>query len=177
MKKQKNKTLIYILLSVVGLFLSILPIVFGNNIGLTQYSIIPFAFAIASVIYAIIAFKMKDKGNLFVAGKFWLYRMVSFSFESKAHTEDEEYKQEFALSAFIYCISIPAYLSFAFLADDYYSALAQALGWTTLRLFAIIIIVVVLPMIKYIKKEKQQRIKDEADRKEQERRESMGKWK
>ena len=62
-------------------------------------------------------------------------------------------------------------------ANDFYSTLSQALGWTIVRMLAIIIIVIIPPIIKRQKEKKLQQIKDEADRKEQERRESMGKWK
>ena len=41
----------------------------------------------------------------------------------------------------------------------------------------IILIVIIPPIIKSIKERKQQQLKHEADRKEQERRESMGEWK
>ena len=182
MKNLKNSRLIYVALSVIALILSALPIVIKENAAFSQYSIISVAFALCSVVYAVIAFAFKDKGNLFVAGKHWLYVAISLSFSKNKSKEDEEYKKEFELSAFIYCITIPTYITLAFFANGFYSALSQALGWTIFRLLAIIIIVIIppiikKPIIKNIKEKKQQRIKDEADKKEQERRESMGTWK
>ena len=178
MRNLKNSRLIYVVLSVVALVLNALPIVIKDDAVITQYSTISIAFAICSVVYAAIAFILKDKGNLFVAGKYWFYRVISLSFSEKEFkAEDEEYKKEFELSAFIYCVTIPTYITFAFFSNGFYSALSQALGWTIFRQIAIIIVVIIPPTIKCIKEKKQQRIKDEADRKEQERRESMGKWK
>jgi hypothetical protein len=175
----KKKNIIFIIISFFILLLNILPVlIFLEQIAITKYSIISIAFAVCSVVYAVIAFILKDKGNLFITGKHWFYRALSLTFsENGSYTESEEYKKEFELSAFIYCITIPTYITFALFADGFYSALSQALEWTIFRLFAIIIVVIIPPIIKRIKAEKEQRIKDEADRKEQERRESMGKWK
>ena len=180
MKNLKNRKFIYILIFVVALILNVLPIIiFKNDVAISKYSIVSIAFAICSVVYAVIAFLYKDKGNLFVVGrKYWFYRALSLTFsDNESYTQGEEYKKEFGLSAFIYCITIPTYITFAFFAKGFYSALSQALGWTIVRLIAIIIFVIVPPIIKRIKAKKQQRMKDEADRREQERRESMGEWK
>ena len=178
MRNIKNNKFIYVILSVVVLIFSALPIIFSKDVAITKYSIISIAFAFCFIIYAVIAFILKDKGNLFVAGKLWIYRVISFSFyKNGSKMENEEYKREFELSAFIYCVTIPTYITFAFFANEFYSALSQALGWTIFRVVAIIIVAIILPLIKRIKENKQQRIKDEAERKEQENRESMGKWK
>ena len=177
MKNLKTRRLIYVVLSVIALVLNALPIVIKENAAFSQYSIISVAFALCSVIYAVIAFIFKDKGNLFVAGKYWFYRVLSLSFSENKYEDDEEYKKEFELSAFIYCVTIPTYITFAFFVNSFYSAFLKALEWTIFRLIAIIVVVIIPPIIRSIKEKKQQRTKDEADRKEQERRESMGKWK
>ncbi len=177
MKNLKNRKALYAVLAIVGLFLSILPILLGDNAELTKYSIVPFIFAICSVIYAVMAFIFMDKGNLFLCGRFWLYRALSWTFSGESRAEDEEYKREFELSAFLYCITIPAYVTFAFFATNFYSALEQAIGWTIIRILAEIIIVIIPPIIKSVKAKKEQQMKDEVDRKTQEHRESMGNWK
>ena len=178
MKNLKSRKALYAVLAIAGLFLSILPILLGDNAELTKYSIVPFIFAVCSVIYAVIAFIFMDKGNLFVAGRrHWFYRVLDWTFSGESRDEDEEYKREFELSAFLFCITIPAYVTFAFFATGFYSALGQALGWTIIRELAIIIIVIVPPIIKRIKARQQQQMQDEADRKTQEHRESMGNWK
>ena len=177
MKNLKTRRLIYVVLSVIALVLNALPIVIKQNVAFSQYSIISVAFALCSVVYAVIAFIFKDKGNLFTAGKYWLYRALSLSFSENKYEDDEEYKKEFDLSAFIYCVTIPTYITFAFFASSFYSAFSKALEWTIFRLVAIMVVVIIPPIIRNIKEKKQQRIKDQADKKEQERRESMGKWK
>ena len=178
MKIIKNRKVIYVILSIAVLLVSIMTIIFNKEASITKYSVVSIAFAVCSVLYALIAFIFKNKGNLFVAGKHWFYRALSFSFsENKQYIETEAYKKEFELSAFIYCVTIPVYVSFAFFANGFYSALSQALGITIFRQIAIILIVIVSPIVKAIKAKKQQGLRDEADKKEQERRESMGKWK
>ena len=169
--------MIYIFISVAVLIICALRIILGDSVGITKYSIIPIAIAFCSVVYAAIAFAFKDKANLFIVGKNWFYRILSLTFSAnESHCENDEYKKEFELSAFIYCITIPTYITIAFLHADFYSALSRAIGWTIVRLVAIIVGVIIPPILKRIKENKLQRVKAEADRKEQERRESMGKW-
>lgn len=178
MRNLKKRRSIYIILSVVALILNLLLIILRDDAAITRHSTVSIVFAVCSVAYAVMAFLYKEKGNLFVAGKFWFYRALSLTFsEKRSQAEKEKYKAEFELSAFLYCVTIPTYITLAFFATGFYSALSQALGWTVIRLLAIIIVVLVPPIFGGIKEKKQQRIKDETDRKEQERRESTGKWK
>ena len=151
MKNLKTRRLIYVVLSVIALVLNALPIVIKENAAFSQYSIISVAFALCSVIYAVIAFIFKDKGNLFVAGKYWFYRVLSLSFSVNKYEDDEEYKKKFELSAFIYCVTIPTYITFAFFANSFYSAFLNALEWTIFRLIAIIVVVIIPPIIRSIK--------------------------
>ncbi len=178
MKNLKNRRFLYIVLTVAILILNALPIIFSDDVGITKYSIVSVAFAVCSVVYAVIAFIFKEKGNLFHVWKYWFSRALYWTFsKNESHAENEEYQKKFELSAFIYCITIPTYITFAFFVDSFYSALLQAISWTLFRLIAIIVVVTIPSIIKSIKEKKQQHIKDEADKKEQERRESMGKWK
>ena len=134
MKNLKTRRLIYVVLSVIALVLNALPIVIKKNAAFSQYSIISVAFAFCSFVYAVIAFIFKDKGNLFVAGKYWFYRALSLSFSENKYKDDEEYKKEFDLSAFIYCVTIPTYITFAFFATAFILHFrkplnGQFLGW------------------------------------------------
>jgi len=177
MKKLVKRRIVFIVLSVVILIASILPVIISKDASITKYSFISLAFALGSIVYAIIAFIFKDQGNLFIAGKYWLCETIDWSFsEDVSYAESEDNKKEFELHAFIYCVTIPIYILFAFFANGCYSELLKAVLWTFLRELAIIV-VMVIPIIKRIKAKKQQLLKDEADRKEQERNESMGKWK
>ena len=179
MNRTQKRKVIYIFSFIAVLLMNIIPIlIFWEDVAINKYSMISIAFAVYSVVYVLIAFNLKNKGNLFIVGKYWFYNMLSWSFlKDQSYTKSEEYKKEFELSAFIYCAIIPAYITIALFANDFYSTLSQALGWTIVRMLAIIIIVIIPPIIKRQKEKKLQQIKDEADRKEQERRESMGKWK
>ena len=178
MGKLKKGRIIYVGLFAVALIINALPIIIRGDVSITKYSAIPLAFAIGSITYAVVAFILKDKGNLFLAGRYWFYRAVSLVFSAHDTKEEgEEYQKKFALSAFIFCVTIPTYVTLGFFANEFYSALSQALWVTILREIAIIVFVLTPPIIKRIKEKKQQRIQDDTERKEQERRESMGKWK
>lgn len=178
MKISKSRQILYIVLLIVIFIASILPVIISKDAAITKYSFISIAFAVCSVIHATLAFAFKNKGNLFIKGKYWFYRLLDYSFsEGKTYTKSEDYKKEFALSAFVFCATIPPYISFAFFANGFYSELSKVIWWTILRGLAIIFIVLVPSVIKNIQAKKQQRLKDEAEMKEQERRESMGKRK
>ena len=99
------------------------------------------------------------------------------SLEDNPDTDSDEYKKEFALSAFIFCASIPFYIPLAFFAKSFYTALSSALSVTMLRIVLTFALVLIPCIVKNVQDKKKARIKDESDRKEQERRESMGKWK
>ncbi len=178
MKSLKRIDLIFIILSIVILIACVLPVILREDAALSINSTPAIAFGVCSAVYAVIAFLNKQKSNLFVLGrnKLFLAFLRSLS-DDGPNTDSDEYKKEFALSAFIFCASIPFYIPLAFFAKEYYSALSSTLSVTLLRLFCMLALVLIPPMIKNAKAKKHERIKDDADRKEQERRESMGKWK
>ena len=178
MKLLKKGDFILFLLSIVILVACVLPVILNEDAAISFNSIPAIAFGVCSSIYAIIAFLNRKKGNLFVLGrdKLFIAFLRSLS-DDKPDTDSDEYKKEFALSAFIFCASIPLYIPLAFFAKNFYTALSSALSVTILRILFTFILVLVPRIIKNAQDKKKGRIKDEADRREQERRESMGKWK
>ena len=178
MKVLKKSNLIFVFLSIVILIACVLPVIFNEDAAISLNSVPAIVFGICSSIYAIIAFVNKKQGNLFVLvrNKLFIAFLRSLS-DDKSNTDSDEYRKEFALSAFIFCASIPLYIPLAFFAKSFYTALSSALSVTILRILFTFILVLVPRIIKNVQDKKQGRIKDEADRKEQERRESMGKWK
>lgn len=178
MKAFKDNRLIFIFLSIVILTASVLPVILSEDAAITVNSTPPIVFGVCSFIYAIVAFLNKEWGNLFVLGKNKLFIAFLRSLEDdKPNTDSDEYKKEFALSAFIFCASIPLYIPVAFFAKSFYTALSSALSVTIFRILFMFVLVLIPRIIKNVQDKKQSRIKDEADKKEQERRESMGKWK
>ena len=174
----KIKKLIFIFLSIAILIACILPVIFNENATISFNSAPAIVFGICSVVYAVIAFVNKEQGNLFVLGRNKLFIAFLRSLkDDNPDTDSDEYKKEFALSAFIFCASIPFYIPLAFFAKNFYTALSSALSVTMLRIVLTFALVLVPRIIKNAQDKKKARIKDEADRKEQERRESMGKWK
>ena len=65
----------------------------------------------------------------------------------------------------------------AFFAENFYATLSSVLSVAILRILFTFVLILIPRIKKSMQDKKQARIKDEADRKEQERRESMGKWK
>jgi hypothetical protein len=174
----KFNKLIFIFLSVVILIVSVLPVILNENAAISFNSAPALVFGICSSVYAIIAFVNKEQGNLFVLGRNKLFiAFLRSRRDDNLDTNSDEYKKEFALSAFIFCASIPLYIPLAFFAKSFYTALSSALSVTILRILFTFVLVLIPRIIKNAQGKKQERVKDEADRKEQERRESMGKWK
>ena len=170
--------LIFIFLSVAILIACVLPVITNANAAISSDSAPALAFGICSVIYSVIAFVNKEHGNAFLLGKNKLFIAFLRSLkDDNLDTDSDEYKKEFALSAFIFCASIPLYIPLAFFAKGFYEALSSALFVTVLRLFFTLFWVALSRIIKISQDKKQARTRDEADRKEQERLESMGKWK
>ena len=173
----KIKKLIFIFLSIAILIACVLPVIFNENAAISINSAPALAFGFCSVAYAIIAFLNKEHGNAFLLGKNKLFITFLRSLEENPDTDNDEYKKEFALSAFVFCASIPLYIPLAFFAKSFYGALSSALSVTILRMLLTFVLVLIPRLMKNAQDKKQARIRDMADRKEQERRESMGKWK
>ena len=173
----KFNKLIFILLSIAILIACVLPVIFNENAAISFNSAPAIVFGICSVAYAIIAFLNKEHGNAFLLGKGKLFITFLRSLEENPDTDNDEYNKEFALSAFIFCASIPFYIPLAFFAESFYTALSSALFVTILREVLTIALVMIPCIVKNVQNKKKASIKDEADRKEQEHSESMGKWK
>lgn len=175
--KKTNVALIILILS--ALLLNILPIIIFNNDGaITKYSIPSVAVIIFSVIYAIIAYSLRNRGNLILGGrnKLFLILMRTFSAD-KSYTMHPEYKKEFIRTSMIYCIAIPFYIPLAFFADNIYSAIFWPLSWYIIVHVVIMLIAFIPPIKNIIETKKAKKVQDEIHRQEQERLESMGKWK
>ena len=178
MKVLNIRRLIFVFLSVIILIATVLPVITSEDAVISLNSAPAIVFGVCSLVYAVIAFWNKEQGNLFLLGrnKLFIAFLRSFS-DDKPDTDSDEYKKEFELSAFIFCASIPFYIPLAFFAKGLYTALSSALSVTILRILFTLILVLVPRIMKHAQDRRQGRIKDEADKKEQERRESMGKWK
>ena len=174
----KFKNLLFIFLSVTILIACVLPIILNENAAISLSSAPALVLCICSVIYAVIAFSNKEHGNAFLLGKDKLFITFLRSLENgHPNADSDDYKRQFALSAFIFCASIPFYIPLAFFAKNFYIALSSALSVTIIRLVLTYVLVFIPLIIKNVQDKKKARIKDEADKKEQEHRESMGNWK
>lgn len=177
MRSLGKSRFIFIFLFVVILIATVLPVILSENAAITGNSAPAIAFGVCSVIYAIIAFAMRNQQNIFVLGKNRIFLALLRSMRDDAsNTDSDAYRKEFALSAFVFCASIPFYIPLAFFAKSFYAALSSALSVTIFRMILEYAMVLIPRIVKRAQDKKQERIRDEADRKEQERRESMGRW-
>ena len=173
MKFIKSKKTIYFLCIVTVLIANALPIiVFSEHAAITKYSIPSIVFAFCAVIYAVVAISLREHFNLFFLNLYIVAKIFN-----KSYNQTQEYKEDFKKFAFVYCASIPFYITVSLFVDNFYSGIMRPIDVSIVRDAIIIFLGVIPPTIKNISSKKQQRIKDEADRKEQERLESMGKWK
>ncbi len=173
MKKCGNKRIKYVFFAIAVLILSVLPIIiFKENAAITKFSIPSIIFAVCSVVYAIIAVLLKERFNLFFLNLYIIAKLFN-----KSYNKTQEYKEDFFRSAFVFCAGIPFYITASVFVDNFYSGIMRPLEVSIAVNIAIILSGLIPPFIKNIKQKQQQRIKDDAERKEQERRESMGQWK
>ena len=144
----KSKKLIFIFLSIAILIACVLPVIFNENAAISLNSAPALAFGICSAAYAVIAFLNKEHGNAFLLGRGKLFVTFLRSLEDNPDTDSDGYKKEFALSAFIFCASIPFYIPIAFFAESFYTALSSALSVTMLRIVLTFALVLIPRIIK-----------------------------
>lgn len=173
MKLFKNSKFIFIILSVAVLVANIVPvIIFRDSIGITVYSIPSLVIAFCSLIYAIIAIILREHFNLFFLNLYIIAKIFN-----KDWNKTDEYRKEFMRFAFVYCAAIPTLITISLLVDNMYAGIIRPLDVCIVRDVVIIVMGLLPPFVKNLKARKQQKVKDESDKREQERRESMGEWK
>jgi len=173
MENKRKRNIIYALLFVAVLLVNVLVIViFHDHAAITKYSILSLVFAFCSIVNAIIAISFREYFNLFFLNLYIVAKIFN-----KSYNETQEYKEDFIKFAFIYCMSIPIYITLSLFVDSFYSGIMRPLEVSIVR-DAVIIFLGYAPLaMKNIVRKKQQYNEDETARREQERRESMGKWK
>jgi len=170
---KKNRKIIYVLLFIAVLVINaLLIIIFRDRAAITKYSIPSIVFAFCSAVYAILAISLRENFNLFFLNLFIIAKIFN-----KSYNKTQEYKEDFIKFAFVYCSTIPIYITLSLFADNFYSGIMWPIDLSIIRDVVIILLGLIPPVIKNIVQKKQQNIKDEMDKKEQESRESMGKWK
>ncbi len=176
MKKQK---IFLVILFLVLFACSIVPIfIFNDSAAITKYSIPAFVYMVCCVIYAIIAYSLRKRGNLFlIAGDKLFFIFLRMFSKDKNYTKQPYYKKEFFISGVIFCSVIPFYIPIAFFAHDFYSAMQWPLRLSLFLVITLMIVTILLRTMNLVKTKKNEKNEDDRFRKEQEQRESMGKWK
>ena len=176
MSKNKKILIISIIASVL---LNILTVVVNiKQAALTLSSIPALVFIVCSVIYAMIAYDMRDSGNLLLIGSDKIFWIIRHSFKTSEYvTSQKNYEKEFRLTLLIYCIFIPCYIPMIFLSKSVFGAFMSILSVLLAEELIIIFTFVIFRWTSLVKSDREQKLSDEAARIEQEKRESMGKWK
>lgn len=168
---------------IVAVFIvSILPmLLLWNRLQVTKYSIPAICFLVFHLLYGLTAYIFQHKGNFLRLNLYFLRQMDFFLFckENKEYTFTKEYEQEFNRMLAIYYSVVPMYVPCIFLS-------------ATPTVMVVPLVVFAIPQVYLLIKEKREdaayikeriRMKKQMDdvleqqRIEQERRESMGKWK
>lgn len=176
MSKQKKILITSILASVL---LNILIVVVNiKQAALTAFSIPACAFIVCSIIYAMIAYDMRDSGNLLLIGSDKIFWIIRHSFKTSEYvTSHKDYEKEFRMTLLIYCFFIPCYIPMIFLSKSFFGSYMSILSVLFIEELIIIFAFVFFRLTSQVKSDREQKLSDEATRKEQEKRESMGKWK
>ena len=116
---KKNQKNLYVFLYIAILMINALIIVaFRDRAAITICSIPAIVFAVCSVIGAIIAVLFREYRHLFFLNKFIWYVSAIFNREHDgSYNGTQTRENEINLPAFIYCASIPVYITVAFFAD------------------------------------------------------------
>lgn len=174
----KNKKILIISITASVLLNALIVILNINQASLNLYSIPSFVLITSSVIYAMVAYGMREDCNILLYPQNRLYRLVAHSFrKNEYHTSSSNYEKEFERIFFIYCVFIPFYIPFAFLSNGFYTGVLRPLYLSIIQEFVISIYFTIYRWSSFIEEKKTQNIIDAEARKEQEKRESMGQWK
>ena len=170
MKKTLKYPHIFCIVLAVLLINAIPLLVFREKAGISVYSRFSIAIMVLDVVNGILACIYKHKGNFLVIGS----SSSTFSAD-KEHTFTEEYEREFRLMLLIYCSAIPFYIPVIFFASSWAETL-----WAVLVFFAPQVIFIargIYQTMQDVKEEKRVQAQREKERKEQEAREELGRWK
>ena len=159
------------------IIVSILPmLIFMKSLQITKYSFAAVGLLVSHLLYGLLAYIYQNKGNFLKFSTYFIRRLDILLFrENKEYTFTAEYERNFNRMLITYYSVIPMYLPCIFLT----STPAQ---------MPIALIVFMIPQVVFIVKEYQEKIayiKEiqrkkqlmEEELREQEKRESMGKWK
>ena len=179
MRRYRNINMIVI---VAILVVSVLPmLLFMNRLQVTKYSIPAICFLAVHLVYGLIAYIFQNKGNFLRFSMYFICNIDFFLFckEDKEYTFTKEYEKEFDQMLATYYSVVPMYAPCIFLSS------APTVMFVPLIVFALPQVLFIIKEARkktsYVKErirmEKQKRDVIEQQRIEQERRESMGKWK
>ncbi|MBE6548006.1 MAG: hypothetical protein E7667_03895 [Ruminococcaceae bacterium] len=127
--KLKNYKFYFCIIFLLLTALSILSLViFNGHVGITKYSYPAIALAVFHILYGLLAYALRRKGN-YLAFRTRLLRHWEFIpfMSDRAYTETEEYKQRFNFMLAIYYITVPLYIPCIF-----FTASAAAMPWAVL---------------------------------------------
>lgn len=173
----KKRKIINALIIVAVFCISIIPVIaYKKNLHITKYSIPAIFLFVFHLLYGLLAYYLRYKGNFLRFNRLLLKQIVFYFFESnREYTFTEEYKKKFYRMFVVYYSVVPMYIPCIFLTSTV-GAMPIAL-----IVFAIPQVLFVLAgcggVVNSITKENQKNQQLDRERAEQERREKNGQWK
>ena len=165
--------LVGLLMMVIGLFPVLL---YADQVHITKYSIPAIALLIFHLLYGILAYFFRYKGNYLRFSPFFLRHLGSYLFESnKDYTLTKEYRQRFSRMLWVYFAVVPLYIPCVFLTTSAPSMMLAVLVFLMPQ--ALFVSWEVRDFSNRLKQKREKQMKEERERREQERREEMGKLK
>ena len=92
---------------------ALIIVAFRDRAAITLCSIPAIVFAFCSTVYASVAISLREQCNLFFYNLYFIAKLFN-----RSYTETEEYKKDFARFAFVYCATIPIYITFSLFANN-----------------------------------------------------------
>ena len=178
MKKQKIFFVVYF--SALLILASLPVFIFSESAAITKYSIPAVVCFISAVVYAGVAYTLRKRGNLFLIGTSRLFFIFMYNFfrdDNNRYTSHPYYKKEILISGMIFGSVIPFYIPIAFFVRDFDSAFLWPLQLCLVWVVAALVFMCVWRITIMLKMQNQEKTQDNMDRKEQEKKESMGRWK
>ena len=168
-----KKTLTYpVIVTVLLLVLicNLIPVAVLPDSGLTVWSWVPAAVMLAMIFNGVIACLFKHKGDFFSFPK-----SSALWGEDKEETFTEAYEVSFRVKLLVFFMAIPCYLPIVFFAKSGADTLWTLLVYGVPQL--VFLLAEIPDTLKEVKADQKKKAEREAEKREQEKKESMGQWK
>ena len=175
----KIKKILLIIATSLTTLISILMVILSHDkLEFNIWSGIVLLYMFGVIIYGMIAHSMREEGNIFFLGSYKLVDMAYYSFrKTPRYVSADWYQKIFDIDEIIYFAAIPFYIPVALLSNGYFSTIANILSVSIVPVFLALFCTIAIRITELIATHKRENSEAAELKREQERRESIGKWK